>query len=405
MSKIICEVCGTSYPETAAQCPICGSAHKPPVRTAAPARTQKSSSGEYTYVKGGRFSQANVNKRNNASGSAYSAKPASKGKRKKKKSDSYDNRGLIITIIILLLAIVAVIGYIFVKFFMPATSSGKVNNPSAEAPAIQAVQDTGACEEIILNNQNLSFTYAGETVMLNLELVPAGTSDSVFFVTSNDAVATVSNDGEVTAVGAGEAVITVSCGDAKAECSVICAFDGSDDSEPSDAFQLNRERITFQNAGETWVVYNGGVPAEDITWSIEDESIATVNNGKVTAVANGTTTMYAEYEGTKKSCEVICQLDDSAVTADDGNTASDNGPYKLFNIYGNASDVSIKKGESFTLQLVDKDNNEVSGVTWSIKEGSSCTVDNGKITAVSGGKCIVAASYNGKEYTCIVRVS
>jgi len=97
MSKIICEVCGTSYPETAAQCPICGSAHKPPVRTAAPARTQKSSSGEYTYVKGGRFSQANVNKRNNTSGSAYSAKPASKGKRKKKKSDSYDNRGLIIT--------------------------------------------------------------------------------------------------------------------------------------------------------------------------------------------------------------------------------------------------------------------------------------------------------------------
>ena len=32
-------------------------------------------------------------------------------------------------------------------------------------------------------------------------------------------------------------------------------------------------------------------------------------------------------------------------------------------------------------------------------------MDNGKITAVSGGKCIVAASYNGKEYTCIVRVS
>ena len=24
MSKIICEVCGTSYPSSAAQCPICG---------------------------------------------------------------------------------------------------------------------------------------------------------------------------------------------------------------------------------------------------------------------------------------------------------------------------------------------------------------------------------------------
>ena len=26
MSKIICDVCGTSYPETAAACPICGCA-------------------------------------------------------------------------------------------------------------------------------------------------------------------------------------------------------------------------------------------------------------------------------------------------------------------------------------------------------------------------------------------
>ena len=24
MSKIICDICGTSYPETATQCPICG---------------------------------------------------------------------------------------------------------------------------------------------------------------------------------------------------------------------------------------------------------------------------------------------------------------------------------------------------------------------------------------------
>ena len=26
MRKIVCEVCGTSYPETASACPICGSA-------------------------------------------------------------------------------------------------------------------------------------------------------------------------------------------------------------------------------------------------------------------------------------------------------------------------------------------------------------------------------------------
>ena len=61
MSKIICDVCGTSYPETATQCPICGCMR--------PAEAQ-GLSGEaesprtYTHVKGGRFSKANVRKRN-----------------------------------------------------------------------------------------------------------------------------------------------------------------------------------------------------------------------------------------------------------------------------------------------------------------------------------------------------
>ena len=26
MNKVICDICGTAYPETATQCPICGSA-------------------------------------------------------------------------------------------------------------------------------------------------------------------------------------------------------------------------------------------------------------------------------------------------------------------------------------------------------------------------------------------
>ena len=29
MSKIICDVCGTRYPDSAGQCPICGCSHNP----------------------------------------------------------------------------------------------------------------------------------------------------------------------------------------------------------------------------------------------------------------------------------------------------------------------------------------------------------------------------------------
>ena len=69
MSKVICDVCGTAYPETADQCPICGCAKPENARAAASDSTAENISGStYTYVKGGRFSKANVRKRNKAKG-------------------------------------------------------------------------------------------------------------------------------------------------------------------------------------------------------------------------------------------------------------------------------------------------------------------------------------------------
>ena len=58
MNKIVCDLCGASYPETAPQCPICGTA-----KSGAAKSTSGSETG-YAYVKGGRFSHANVRKRN-----------------------------------------------------------------------------------------------------------------------------------------------------------------------------------------------------------------------------------------------------------------------------------------------------------------------------------------------------
>ncbi len=58
MNKIVCDVCGTSYPEDAVQCPICGTAKTDSSKTASGTETG------YAHVKGGRFSQANVRKRN-----------------------------------------------------------------------------------------------------------------------------------------------------------------------------------------------------------------------------------------------------------------------------------------------------------------------------------------------------
>ena len=60
MDKIICDVCGTGYPESSESCPICGSPRR---ADASHAMGQKNANAGYTYVKGGRFSSSNVRRR------------------------------------------------------------------------------------------------------------------------------------------------------------------------------------------------------------------------------------------------------------------------------------------------------------------------------------------------------
>ena len=64
MSKIICDVCGTRYPDTAEQCPICGHICGSAGKTAEDLFVMEDDRTEsYQKVRGGRFSKANVKKR------------------------------------------------------------------------------------------------------------------------------------------------------------------------------------------------------------------------------------------------------------------------------------------------------------------------------------------------------
>ena len=112
MSKVICDVCGTTYPETAQQCPICGCAKNTTAQTIA----GEASEGGYAYVKGGRFSKSNVKKRTMAQGGSGNKSSAQKNR---KDEDAKSNRGLVVTAIVLLLAIIGVVIYIALRFFAP----------------------------------------------------------------------------------------------------------------------------------------------------------------------------------------------------------------------------------------------------------------------------------------------
>ena len=65
MSKIICDICGTRYPDTAEQCPICGHVSEGTENVVADVFDMDNVQGESRQkVSGGRFSKSNVKKRN-----------------------------------------------------------------------------------------------------------------------------------------------------------------------------------------------------------------------------------------------------------------------------------------------------------------------------------------------------
>ena len=77
MNKIICDVCGTDYPETAAQCPICGCASAGAQTSAGNEAADTDERATHAPVRGGRYSKANVRKRLKASQIPYVPMPES----------------------------------------------------------------------------------------------------------------------------------------------------------------------------------------------------------------------------------------------------------------------------------------------------------------------------------------
>ena len=213
MSKIICEICGTSYPETATQCPICGCVK--PVDTSAVVDREKKTSEGYTYVKGGRFSKKNVKKRTSVGVQSSVVED-------KKDEDVKTNRILMTTIIVLLLAVVAVSAYIAIEMFGDVlfpdlTATEEKNEPSDSVQQTQNLEISVSPETVVLE-------YVGQELRLQVTRTPEDTTEVIRYSTDSPEVVTIDQTGKMTAVAEGEATITVTCGTAKAVCTVVCTF-------------------------------------------------------------------------------------------------------------------------------------------------------------------------------------
>ena len=376
MSKIICDVCGTRYPESAEQCPICGRAGTGEKMVEAN-EVEGTYGREYSRTKGGHFSKANVKKRTigapviEVSQEPVKPEPVEEEEEiyivpEKKKSGCLVNFLLVIVI----LALLAVSAYIALTYVAPnlldefdfnlnfltqqqteaptdAATEEPTNEMPTEAPTEESTIPTIPCTDLVILDAMVVIDEVGQSYLLNAAVAPEDTTDVLMYSSSDESIATVNEEGRITAVGAGEVTITVSCGEFSMDCTVLCApgditlpADATGETtateaaagteatapteattateattEPTKPAQLKDVKLSVKATDVTFV-HRGqqatfkltcDLKANEVTWTSQDESIITVDeNGVATCIGYGTTNVIVSYGDQQVTIIVRC---------------------------------------------------------------------------------------------------
>lgn len=331
MSKVICDICGTQYPESAEQCPICGYARTDFLKNAIDDSELENISAvqQRSRVKGGRFSTNNVRKRNRAS---KQVAPHSQSSRNgqyrqsvaKSNGSSIVDKILNILLVIVILALLAVSSYIFIEYFMPNAMGPGHNgdiqpNPTVTQGPVETTMPTIPCTALNLRKDySDTLKQIGDATLLNVEVTPKDTTDELKYVSSDESVLVVSTQGRVTAVGAGEATVTITCGQVKIDCKIVCQAPTETTVPPTEApteplldvkLAIDKSDFTLAASGSSYTLrLKCELESNQVQWSSDNDKIATIDeNGKVTAVGKGTTKVYAKYGDQVVECVVRCK--------------------------------------------------------------------------------------------------
>lgn len=152
-------------------------------------------------------------------------------------------------------------------------------------PPSQLNTSSGHRDLKLIHRKEEATLQKGETLTLTATVLPENAEDkTVTWHSSSDAVAEVDENGTVTAIETGEAVITAEAGGFKAECRITVV------GIPVETITLN-ETVIELNKGETFKLEDEVSPenadCEGLSWTSSDEDVATVSQeGLVTAVSS-----------------------------------------------------------------------------------------------------------------------
>lgn len=238
----------------------------------------------------------------------------------------------------------------------------------------------------------------GDTYAFKTSVLPENaTNKELIWSTSDDSVVSVDN-GIITALKEGKATISVKSKDgyksSSAEITVVKKAPIIHVSSVS-LDETSLDLLTGDRATLTATVLPSNASDKTISWSSSDESVATVKNGKVTAISAGQATI-------------------SVTTKDEGLTASCivNVTQKIVPVNGvslNYSELELNVGDREDLiAKVLPTNATNKEVIWSTTDEEVASVDeNGKVTALKIGETMITVTTvdGGYKDYCIIKVT
>lgn len=340
MSKIICDICGSSYPETAESCPICGCSRDLSAEFAnedflleETAFATESPRGKASSKKRGIFDYDEVNPMENDMDEQELEEEDSEEPEEEEEGSGH-NTFLVVFLVVLIVALLAGAGFIFVRYFMPNVFP-KETTPvteavQTEAPVTETTIPTIPCTKLSLSSGDATLNEAGQFFLLNVMVQPEDTTDVLTFASGDESIATVSEDGRITAVAEGETVVYITCGKVQLTCPVVVKFveeteppteatvaateseavvetEAAKEIDPDVQLKLKKYDIQLGVYLTFQLLLDCDLEQEDVQWSVEHNWICKVDeSGNVTALQKGVTDVIVKYGDQEVRCKVRC---------------------------------------------------------------------------------------------------
>ncbi len=269
--------------------------------------------------------------------------------------------------------------------------------------------------ELSLNKEG-----AASRAALSATVTPANSTDAFSWTSSNESVATVDQNGGVTAVGEGVATVTATCGSVKATCTVtVTDYQVKSFDTPPRSVEVKVGK------SDTLSAKLGPAHAIDktIVWAIDDAAVASL--GQAELASDGTSTVAVQGLKVGTATVTARSLDNDSVVATCTVTVPEVKVDSLalnrttLKLYRNSPD---GKADDFppsgTLTLTVSPADTTNDVVWtnsndgvvalgSAQYQTSNNVKTGAVTltAVDGGTSVITATADGQAVQCTVTVA